>query len=113
MERLLRQFEGGFVGKKARAYSSALIGKEGANLCALVSIADEEKEYHLVHVFRLPAREVSRGVDFDEGEEFRLYSWNGLLSFLNSLHDVGEGFDNLFRITEQACSHRPEFRPVQ
>jgi hypothetical protein len=81
----------------------------------LVALAtDTEYDFHMVHVFRFSAEEVSHGVDIDLGEEFRLYSWIGLLEFLNSLHEPGgEGFDNLFDTAGRACKHRPEFQPVR
>ena len=113
MKRLLKEYAGGFVGKKSRAHSSALVGHPTIGRCALVAVADVDQEYHLVHVFEVDAAQVSGGADFDEATEFRLYSWNGLEEFLNTLADPGEEYEKLFLAERRACSHRPDIRDPQ
>ena len=109
---LLRKF-GAFEGKKSRVFrAAAVVGLRGYKRCAVVTAAGSgiETDYHLVHILPIAPEDVDRTESplETQTDEFRLYSWNGLLQFLEAF-GTGAPDETLYAITERSRKHRPEF----
>jgi hypothetical protein len=81
--------EDGWKVKKARAYTSALLGHPDKGFCVLIRTATEsDEDFHLLSFLEDPAEKVSVGEN-GQMDNWEVYSWHDLTRLMTGISKCG------------------------